>query len=56
MKKLDPKEREETERLVRQAGKLAKLIGLAEREVKIGQTRAARDFLKEFKHARRIQD
>jgi prevent-host-death family protein len=38
-----------------QAGNLAKLLAPAEREVESGQTRPARDFLKEFKRAKKIQ-
>jgi prevent-host-death family protein len=38
-----------------QAGNLAKLLGLAEREVEEGRTRPARDFVKEFKRAKKIQ-
>ena len=37
-----------------QAGNLAKLLAPAEREVERGQTRLARDFLKEFKRAKKI--
>lgn len=38
-----------------QAGNLAKLLAPAEREVESGQTRPAREFLKEFKRAKKIQ-
>ena len=38
-----------------QAGNLAKLLAPAEREVEIGRTRPAREFLKEFKRAKKIQ-
>ncbi len=38
-----------------QAGNLAKLLAPAEREVETGRTRPARDFLKEFKRAKKIQ-
>ena len=36
-------------------GNLAKLLAPAEREVESGQTRPGRDFLKEFKRAKKIQ-
>ena len=38
-----------------QAGNLAKLLAPAEREVEIGRTRPARNFLKEFKRGKKIQ-
>jgi prevent-host-death family protein len=38
-----------------QAGNLAKLLAPAEREVEKGQTRPAREFLKGFKRATKIQ-
>ena len=38
-----------------QAGNLARLLAPAEREVGKGRTRPAREFLKEFKRARKIQ-
>ena len=38
-----------------QAGNLAKLLAPAEREVEAGRTCPARDFLKEFKRAKRSQ-
>ena len=38
-----------------QAGNLAKLLALAERDVESGRTRPARNFLKEFKRAKKIQ-
>ena len=38
-----------------QAGNLAKLLAPAERDVESGRTRPARDFLKEFKRAKKIQ-
>ena len=38
-----------------QAGNLARLLAPAEREVEKGRTRPAREFLKEFKRARKIQ-
>ena len=38
-----------------QAGNLAKLLAPAEREAESGRTRPARDFLKEFKRAKKIQ-
>jgi prevent-host-death family protein len=38
-----------------QAGNLAKLLAPAEREVESGQTRPPRDFLKEFKRAKKIR-
>ena len=38
-----------------QAGNLARFLAPAEREVEIGRTRPARDFLKEFKRAKKIQ-
>ena len=38
-----------------QAGNLAKLLAPAEREVESGRTRPAREFLKEFKRAKKIQ-
>ena len=37
-----------------QAGNLAKLIAPAERDVEKGRTRPARDFLKEFKRAKKV--
>jgi len=37
-----------------QAGNLAKLIVTAEQDVEKGRTRPARDFLKEFKRAKKI--
>ncbi len=37
------------------AGNLAKLLAPAERDVEDSQTRPARDFLKEFKRAKKIQ-
>jgi prevent-host-death family protein len=37
-----------------QAGNLAKLIDPAERDVEKGRTRPARDFLKEFKRAKKV--
>ncbi|MCK9418190.1 MAG: type II toxin-antitoxin system Phd/YefM family antitoxin [Nitrospirae bacterium] len=37
------------------AGNLAKLLAPAERDAESGRTRPARDFLKEFKHAKKIQ-
>jgi prevent-host-death family protein len=36
------------------AGNLAKLIAPAERDMEKGRTRVARDFLKEFKRAKKI--
>jgi prevent-host-death family protein len=36
-----------------QAGNLAKLLAPAERDVESGRTRPARDFLKEFKRAKK---
>jgi len=39
-----------------QAGNLAKLLAPAERDVESGRTRSARDFLKEFKRAKKIKD
>ena len=38
-----------------QAGNLARLLAQAERDVKKGRTRSAREFLKEFKGAKKIQ-
>jgi prevent-host-death family protein len=38
-----------------QAGNLARLLAPAEREVETGRTRPAREFLKEFKRAKKIQ-
>ena len=38
-----------------QAGNLAKLLAPAEREVEAGRTRPVREFLKEFKRAKKIQ-
>lgn len=38
-----------------QEGNLAKLLGSAERDVESSRTRPARDFLKEFKRAKKIQ-
>ena len=38
-----------------QAGNLAKLLASAERDVEDSRTRPARDFLKEFKRAKKIQ-
>ncbi len=38
-----------------QAGNLARLLAPAEREVEHGRTRPAREFLKEFKRAKKIQ-
>ena len=38
-----------------QAANLAKLIVTAEKDVEKGRTRPARDFLKEFKRAKKIQ-
>jgi prevent-host-death family protein len=38
-----------------QAGNLTKLIATAEQDVGKGRTRPARDFLKEFKRAKKIQ-
>jgi len=38
-----------------QAGNLAKLLAPAEREVENGRVRPAREFLKEFKRAKKIQ-
>jgi prevent-host-death family protein len=38
-----------------QAGNLARLLAPAEREVEKGRTRSAREFLKEFKRAKKIQ-
>ena len=38
-----------------QAGNLAKLLAPAEREVENSRTRRAREFLKEFKRAKKIQ-
>ena len=38
-----------------QAGNLAKLLAPAEREVEKGRTRPTREFLKEFKRAKKIQ-
>ena len=38
-----------------QAGNLARLLAPAEREVENGRTRPAREFLKEFKRAKKIQ-
>jgi prevent-host-death family protein len=38
-----------------QAGNLVKLLAPAERDVEKGRTRPARDFLKEFKRAKKIQ-
>ena len=38
-----------------QAGNLAKLLAPAERDLEEGRTRPARDFVKEFKHAKKIQ-
>lgn len=37
------------------AGNLAKLLAPAERDAASGRTRSARDFLKEFKRAKKIQ-
>ena len=37
------------------AGNLAKFLASAERDLKDGRTRPARDFLKEFKRAKKIQ-
>ena len=37
-----------------QAGNLAKLIAPAERDAEKGRTRPARDFLKEFKRAKKV--
>lgn len=37
------------------AGNLVKLLAPAERDAATGRTRPARDFLKEFKHAKKIQ-
>lgn len=37
------------------AGNLAKLLAPAERDAASGRTRPARAFLKEFKHAKKIQ-
>jgi prevent-host-death family protein len=37
-----------------QAGNLAKLIAPAERDMEKDRTRPARDFLKEFKHAKKV--
>ena len=38
-----------------QAGNLAKLLAPAEREVENSRTRPAREFMKEFKRAKKIQ-
>ena len=38
-----------------QAGNLAKLLAPAERDIESGHTRPAKDFLKEFKRAKKIQ-
>ncbi|HSB06487.1 MAG TPA: type II toxin-antitoxin system Phd/YefM family antitoxin [Thermodesulfobacteriota bacterium] len=38
-----------------QAGNLAKLLAPADRELETGRTRPAREFLKEFKRAKKIQ-
>ena len=38
-----------------QAGNLARLLAPAEREVEKGQTRPAREFLREFKRAKKTQ-
>jgi len=38
-----------------QAGNLAKLLAPAELDIESGRTRSARDFLKEFKHVKKIQ-
>ncbi len=38
-----------------QAGNLARLVAPAEREVENGRTRPAREFLKEFRRAKKIQ-
>ena len=38
-----------------QAGNLARLLAPAEREVETGRTRPAREFLKEFKRAKKIE-
>ena len=38
-----------------QAGNLAKLLAPSERDVESGRTRPARDFLKEFKRAKKIK-
>ena len=38
-----------------QAGNLAKFLATAERDVESGRTRPARNFLKEFKRAKKIQ-
>ena len=37
------------------AGNLARLLAPAEQDAASGRTRPARDFLKEFKHAKKIQ-
>lgn len=37
-----------------QAGNLAKLLAPAEQDAAGGRTRSARDFLKEFRHAKKI--
>jgi prevent-host-death family protein len=38
-----------------QAGNLARLLAPAEREMESGRTRPAREFLREFKRAKKIQ-